>query len=404
MRNERPTPIAGPDVRTLIYRPRPVDLGGGPFRRVSTRPTDQRGPEFDRQFDDTTLLFDSFFVQQNEVLVTAPPFLNLQPYAETMRIVAAPSGRPCAFRIRTLDRHAQIRITVPADTARIALETGMGCFDVEPRDGMSDFFAGRRVIFTMSKNNRREWIQDWVRYHRDVHGANAVLFYDNQSDAYSNEELLASLAEISGIDRICVVQWPFRYGPQGLDARRFWDSDFCQSGAWEHARWMFLQSASSVMNADIDELVVSNDGSSVFEAAERSWTGIVRYYGHWVHGFRERTRVATADAPIRVFDFDHYLQHTTTRRWGLIPRHHNRCAPKWTVVPARCPDRGQWTAHRIKNCFRGLVLSRNFYFRHYREIGNHWKYDRSSREPFDDGLYLLDQQTIKNFAGVRWTS
>ena len=55
---------------------------------------------------------------------------------------------------------------------------------------------------------------------------------------------------------------------------------------------MFLQQARSAMSTDIDELVVAKDGASVFEAAERSRLGIVRYEGYWVYGFQGMTRVA----------------------------------------------------------------------------------------------------------------
>src|SRR5665213_36842 len=74
-----------------------------------------------------------------------------------------------------------------------------------------------------------------------------------------------------------VLCGPFKYGPQSTLAQGLWDSDFYQLGAWEHARWRFLTQARSAMNTDIDELVVSARGRSVFEAAERSLFGIARY-------------------------------------------------------------------------------------------------------------------------------
>jgi hypothetical protein len=69
------------------------------------------------------------------------------------------------------------------------------------------------------------------------------------------------------------MEWPFKYGPQGANSWDHWDSDFCQLGAWEHARWRFLQNARSAMNSDIDELVLSKSGQSVFEAAEHHGPG-----------------------------------------------------------------------------------------------------------------------------------
>jgi hypothetical protein len=402
---DRPLPNIHP-MRTLLFDPRPIVLTDGHVRREPARPAAFQLPGFTEQFDYDTLLFDSFFCGNNEVLVTAPPFLNLLPFLSRMHVSALPSGRPCAFKIRNIDRHSQIRIAVPDGTTKLMLDLEIGKFELEPQHNLAGFFAGRRVLFTLSKNNRFEWIQDWIRYHRDVHGADAVLIYDNQSTDYTPRQLLAALSGLCGIERLCVVDWPFRYGPQGVDSKRYWDSDFCQCGVWEHARWMFLQQARSTMNADIDELVVAKDGSSVFEAAEQSRLGIVRYNGHWVHGFQGMTRVADDRSPIRVFDFDHYLRHSTVRRWGIVPAREWRtvCPPKWTVVPSRCPQRAQWAPHRIKGWLNALPLNRNFAFRHFREIGNHWKYDRSAREIFDGTRYAFDQRMRANFATVQWTS
>ena len=394
-------------MQTLLFAPRPIVLTDGQIRREPTRPAALRPADFAEQFDYDTLLFDSFFSRRNEVLVTAPPFFNLLTSIKRMHVTALPSGRRCSFRVRTLDRHSQIRIAVPDGTEKLILDSEVGKFTVEPQPNRGDFFAGRRVIFTQSKNNRFEWLQDWIRYNRDVHGADAVLIYDNQSTDYSRQELLIALSELSGIERVCIVNWPFRFGPQGLDSWHYWDSDFAQNGAWEHARWMFLQQARSAMSSDIDELTVSEDGSGVFEAAERSRLGIVRYDGYWVYGFQGMTREASNASPIRVVDFDHYQRRYLVRRWGILPVREwtTVCPPKWTVVPSRCPARTQWTPHRIKGWLvSALLFDHNFSFRHFREISTHWKYDRTSRKIFDAGSYAFDQRMRASFAAVQWTA
>jgi len=394
-------------MQTLLFDPCPIILSDGQMRREPTRPPALRPPDFAGQFDHDTLLFDSFFCGRNEVLVTAPPFFNLLPSIKRMHVTALPSGRRCSFRIRNMDRHSQIRIAVPDGTEKLVLDSAIGKFTVEPQPILCGFFAGRRVIFTQSQNNRFEWLQDWIRYNRDVHGADAVLIYDNQSTDYSTQELLAALSGLSGIERLCIVNWPFRFGPQGLDSWHYWDSDFGQNGTWEHARWMFLQQACSAMSSDIDELTVSEDGSSVFEAAEKSRLGIVRYDGYWVYGFQGMTRIADDRSPIRVVDFEHYQRRYLVRRWGILPVREwtTVCPPKWTAVPSRCPAHAQWTPHRIKGWLISAVLfDHNFSFRHFREISTHWKYDRTVRKIFDADSYAFDQRMRASFATVQWTA
>src|SRR5262249_24401538 len=155
---------------------------------------------------------------------------------------------------KNMDRHSQIWIDVPANTTKLALDTSIGRFDISPTPSMSPLFKDKRVLFTLSKNNKIEWIADWIRYNRDIHGANAVLIYDNASTIYSPTELMERLRPMPGMNETCVVSWPFKYGPLGLGLLHYWDSNFCQYGMLEHARWMFLQQARSALNSDIDEL------------------------------------------------------------------------------------------------------------------------------------------------------
>jgi hypothetical protein len=378
--------------------------GSTDIRREPRRPAYLRINEFDQKFDADTLFYDAFFAPTgSHVVALGPPFLNLRPLIDRMRVVALPAASSCEFRVKEMDRTAQLRIVVPPGTERLTISSELGEFTIVPRRNLSGHFAGRRVLLTHSKNNRLEWIGDWFRYYRDIHGADAVLIYDNASTRYGPAELADSIAAVPGVEAVGVVHWPFKFGPQGLDARRFWwDSDFCQHGALEHARWCFLGSARSVINTDIDELVVSRGGRSVFEGAERAAFGVVRYRGVWAPGIEGRNRIATEQSPIRHRDFDHFLQPRRSRRWGILPAHQDRCPPKWVVVPRRCPDHAQWGIHNVKNWIPALPVTQAFSYRHFREVNDSWKYDRSSRPVLDPARHFRDEAMLSYFSRVRW--
>src|ERR1700719_2349625 len=127
-------------MQTLLFDPRPIVLTDGQIRREPARPPALRPPDFAGQFDYDTLLFDSFFCGRNEVLVTAPPFLNLLPSIKRMHVTALPSGRQCSFRVRTMDRHSQIRIAVADGTEKVALDSDIGKFVIEPQPNLCGFF------------------------------------------------------------------------------------------------------------------------------------------------------------------------------------------------------------------------------------------------------------------------
>jgi len=255
----------------------------------------------------------------------------------------------------------------------------------------------------MSKDNPIEWILDWVRFNRDVHGADAVLIYDNGSTAYNSATLSAALQSIAGIAASVVVEWPYRYGPQGT-RQDHWDSDFCQLGAWEHARWCFLQQARSAMNSDIDELVLSRGGRSVFEAAERSPFGFIRYKGRWIIGVERHDKDIGERLP-RHRDFSVLMPPDYRWSWLRGRRDLNRCSAKWTIVPARCPRRVQWHVHGIASWLPSrLPCSRDFSFAHFREIGSNWKYQRTSRVAFDPAIHVVDDLLLQMLARVDWAS
>jgi len=372
------------------------------LRREAMRPSQFRDENFDRDFDSTTLLYDAVQVNESQVAAFAPPFLNLKD--ELAATIFAVQSKQCTARARHLDRHAQLWMDVPG-TCHIIQTTGaLGDFEFAVSRNETEHFRDCRVIFTMSKDNPIEWILDWVRFNRDIHGANAVLIYDNGSSAYDSATLSSAIASVSGLRCSVVVEWPFKYGPQGTNIRGHWDSDFCQLGAWEHARWRFLQDARSVMNSDIDELVLSRGGQSVFEAAEQSWTGLVRYYGRWIIGTEDGTCNGAGIAVPRHSHYSVLMPHKYEFSRWLTWQDANRCPTKWTVVPGRCPPHAQWHVHQIRSWWASYMHTGSFCFRHFREIGSNWKYQRTSRVAFDPSIHQVDSLLNETFQRVDWTA
>ena len=390
----------GPDRQHVVCRTNDLLLPDfTDSRRAPTRPPQFRGENFDLQFDATTLFYDAVDLGDGEAVLLAPPFFNLAD--KLSATIFAADGGPCRATIRNCDRHAQVWLK------------GVGGNEIRGKGPLGDFrctlspkqvgiFRDRRVIFTMSKDNRIEWILDWVRFNRDVHGADAVLLYDNGSTTYDCATLSSALRSVAGIACSVVVEWPYRYGPQGTNSRNHWDSDFCQLGAWEHARWRFLAEARSAMNSDVDELVLSRNGQSVFETAEQSRSGFVRYHGRWIIGVDARTEDVGDGLP-RHSDFSILMPPEYGFSWLSGRRDLNRCASKWTVVPAKCPQGVQWHVHSIASWLPSyLPCSRNFSFSHFREIGSNWKYQRTNRVTFDPAIHIGNRLLVATFARVDW--
>ncbi|QCK88533.1 hypothetical protein E8L99_23620 [Phreatobacter aquaticus] len=370
-------------------------------RRQPTRPVEARDGNFDAKFDSETLFYDCFIGIRGRIVLVGPPFLNLKDALQAATIVANPSGHACSFELRELDRHGQLHVDAPEGTRSLVITSALGDVTIDVQPSEVDIFAGRRVMFTQSRNNDLRWIQDWVRFSRDIHGADAVLIYDNGSTRYTPQDLADAIGTLDGIAAVRVVDWPFKFGPQGIDARRYWDSDFGQHGVWEHARRRLLEAAASVQGSDVDELVLTTNGRSLFDIAETSATGVLRYEGRWVIGLEGR-EPPPARPGRRHIDYTVVRKERLETRFGVVKVDADRCPPKWTLVPHRIKDRQQWKIHSIGGHLGSRLVTREVSYRHFREISDSWKYERMGREAFDPARHEDDAEMQALVQRVNW--
>jgi hypothetical protein len=248
----------------------------------------------------------------------------------------------------------------------------------------NDLFSGRRTLLTLQKDNDLAWIKDWVEFHVRTQEVDAVLVYDNGSSRYGTDDLLECLRGVAGVEVAVVVVWPFLYGPQGGSGRP-WDSDFCQAGMFEHARRRFLRHALAVVNADIDELIVSSS-ASVVSMAQGSRLGVVAYSGQWVEA-----------VPRPDIERDGEWRH---RDFIYASLAEDACPPKWTVVPARVPLAFQWRTHSL----RGMpVWHRDTVkYRHFKGISTGWKYGRQVTAEAEKSL-VADVALTEAYLRAGWS-
>ncbi|HEY0118693.1 MAG TPA: hypothetical protein VGC04_07935 [Cellulomonas sp.] len=342
-----------------IVRPSSVTLGPGGLRRTPPRPAELRDPGYLDRYDDSTVFFD-VFAAAGRTLAVGPPLLDLAAPLSSAR--ATVGGRAVRVRSTELDRVQRSDLGRAAGSD-LELTFAGERYRVPVGADLAGLFAGRRALMTLSLDNELAWLRDWARYHASAHGADAVVVYDNGSRSYGLDELLATLASVPGIEIAVVVDWSFPYGPQGGPGVP-WDSDYAQYGALEHARRRLLREAAGFLNADVDELVLTADGSSVFEHAARAPHGVVSYTGRWVH------------------------PDPHTQGAGL-PRHADSawvdeseavCSSKWCVVPARLTERAQLQVHDVRGA--KVYTPPGLGYRHFRAVSTHWKEDR--RAAVDD--------------------
>jgi len=345
-----------------------------PHRRSPPRPLEGRQADYMQRFDDRTLLYDLFYNQSGEMaLAIAPPLLNLREAWERTKVISFEKN--VVKYLRNLDRVDRIWISAPLGTEFYDVISELDTFKIPVSANCGDMFKGKRVLMTASRDNSLSWIRDWATFNVNIHGANSIIFYDNASTAYELRELDLLLSQVPGIELVVIISWPFKWGPSGAGSQ--WDSNFCQLAAWEHARWRFLQSARSVLNSDIDELVIASNGRSVFELTEESDEGYLRFPGRWI---------SNASDSISLENWQHRRHLNFTSSQGVAS-----VETKWCVVPWRTPNNAQWGAHSI-SLMKAPENNYGLCYRHFRAISTSWKYDRGKPVPFDAAQCVTDEE------------
>ncbi len=383
------------------------------LRRDPPRRPADRSADYEALFDYDTLFYDLFRSPDGAAIVgLGPPLLNCE--APMMQAVfrSTASDRPLAWRYEPPRTHFQpsCRFRIEArdlpPEAPLVMEFAGRRVEVPVRpSGVADF-AGRRVLVTLSRDNPLDWIRDWVSFNVRVHGADAVLFYDNGSTAYEPGALTRLFEAIPGLVRARVVGWPFPFGP-GTGPRNIQDSFYCQPGALNHARWRYCAAARGVLNSDIDELVAIGGGASLFDRLERSGKAALVFPGLWAErpGPEQEPEPEPEPErpPVRHLNcLYRELWQCLLRRFG---RHHRLLRTKWVAVPGLVPDGVEWGVHdlypaerqgwRRKRSWRRQP--RDLFYRHFRQINTGWKVARWMPRPYARFRHRYDRDLADAF-------
>ncbi len=222
--------------------------------------------------------------------------------------------------------------------------------------------TGLNCLYTLSKDNELGWVQDWVRFHVHHHGLQAVLIFDNGSTTYSAEELRQAILSVAGISKAVVVKADLPFGPLNSDCTHRSDAKFLQVAMLNLARDRFLSSCRAWLNLDIDELLLSPTGESVFEATVANRWGHLTFPGQWHYLTDEGGPPA-------------YIDHRRVRL-GDAP-----CPTKYSLRPDGPFGDFALQVHSLDRIHRKFSFApKRFWFMHCRGISTSWKYARSKPE------------------------
>ncbi len=354
-------------------------------KRLPRAPKRRRPEKFWGAFEDKALFYDCFWDAGGErVLLAGPPPLNLENDFREAKFTAQPSGkRLVASFFPSRSTMLTELADVPEQTGEIKIDFAGLQMSIAVQPNEEHRFAGRNIITTMNRDNDLDWIVKWLDWHAVMHGADAAVIFDNGSGAYTHEELERAVSSVNGISAICIISWPYQYGPYdpGVIFHRHW-ANFLQMASLQVLHRRIGARANAILNCDIDELVGRGRGSDVFSRARDSDLGLVTLKGQWVEPV-----VGEAD-----LNCSHHLRY----RYRDKSRLKSICANKWCLDPSRnwlLPLQIKPNVHRIYGIDKSVGRNATkMPFFHFKAINTNWKERRRTEDALPTSRHVrLDE-------------
>ncbi len=321
-------------------------------------------PAFLDAYDRHTLFYDAFYNPETGVITMIGPSIKRKTVMFLKSAIFKIDRARADISIRQVSpRTGEVNIISPNNdpTNMRILHPTPPKTSAQMRIGRTDHeaFEGRNVLLAISKNNKLSWIKDWLRYYVKVHGADAVVLFDNGSDAYTLDDLTQTVTSVPGIEAAKVISADFPFGPKGTD-RTSVNSKFFHLSMFHIANRRFLAKANAVLSVDIDELVTKPGADTIFEAVNHTPQRFLSIPGRW----RYATKPTSPDQPIT------HQDHTMMRigRDAVM-------GPKWCLDPKGALAGKYWRVHGIAGAKH--FYDHDFKFLHCRQISNGWDYDRA---------------------------
>lgn len=336
------------------------------------------------KYDFETFWYDAFW-DRGKINIICPKLYGI--YDAVRNGTFYVDGQPAhKMRLKRTEFYDVILLPAPKRPNSVAFECNEARVETSVNSVQLDCsaFAGSNCAVTLSKDNDLAWIEDFARYHRQVHGLERMLFFDNGSSRYAVEDIEEALQR-GGLEGSVVLSAPFRYGMTTFDAKgkhRF-STVYLQTSLLNIARRRFLGKARAVLQCDIDELVWCDQGS-IFDVTVKRLTGFVRLGVEW------RYPGAGSEGRVRHSD------HTYAKPGDQL------CRAKYCINPAGPLGFSEWHVHTI-----GLLRSRGSLITpstegiwHCKAVaGSAWRgYDGEN-----SGDLVPDEKTRAQFQTVNWS-
>ena len=332
------------------------------LKRKHVRPPERHTDHYLEHYDRQTLIYDCFYQpDKKRYIITAPRFLNLW-FLMTKHLYA--NGQRFRGRLKrsTWQRCEQVEFYAP-ENAQLEIKTAEFTAPIEVRSTIQADFAGLNVALAINKDNPLNWIRDWAQFHVNAQKLEGICLIDNASTKYTPQDILHELSQVKGLKAITVLVAPFPYGPVNRSLKLEISPRFLQTAMFNVVKRDLFNKARAILSVDIDELVVSNSPTTIFDAAVQSRLGAI--------SFREIKTYPNTQIEAAFPQRDHVM----------VKKQLNFGNTKWCVSGQGFMNRFGWAVHRFGGAFFLLTESKAFNYLHCQATSTSWKKYRLTVQP-----------------------
>ncbi len=346
-----------------------TDIGSSSIRRLSRIPDDLKPDDFEDKFDATTLWYDA--IQDGSFIFLVCPRLNNLTENIRQGLFFGDSNRLRRLPSINLPRTTIIVLWSGKPVSQVSFQSNSISVSSAVHQAEHSLSHGLNCSLSINKNNDLRWIADHVSWHVKYHGLDAYFLLENQSDAYTTDEIVDALSGC-GLKKLVILSLPLSYGPKAQGKYRHWEN-FLQTSAYNILKLRFLKHARAVLSCDIDELVWPGE-ESIFQTARKSPMGFVQFSGQTCY----QDILSTPEV---------------SHRAGYYLRPGERdAAYKWCLVPNSWLRYFYWSTHSLSNFrTRDLFVNKKRSYGHFYHVSTGWKSNR--RQPVK---YLVQNDALKD--------
>lgn len=381
-----------------IIQPSSIFLGpDGGLAREPHMPELARPDAFWEGFDQLGLFYDVFRdVDGKRVWFVGPNSNNLENALKNARVVGGQSGNASSLSFVKCWTTCVAYVDLPEQDNDLILEIDEQKIPASIGPSMVDNFADRRIVFCINHNNKLEWIADWAKFYQKEHGADTVVVFDNKSDAYEKKELAQTLSAIPHLKSTHVVDWPFEFGVMDKVGQEHGQNGyvrFAQPVMYMSFYLRLAKFAKSIVNVDVDELVFSAKGRSIFEFVENRVFGCAKFERFLVENVSNHRANDTHGFNSFFYrDKDRLGRQDQFKKWAMAPK---KVKPKNKIaLPNTHWLSGVWNPYPVAKdfkCYHFAGINTGWRAKTQKGEKPEWQHERHISEPFDPSKHVKDE-------------